>query len=61
MSELNNPKVCTFSKSINKEVKTIGQLMPDLFSYLDEAKRIVEQLKDLQMPAESPDLWEELD
>jgi hypothetical protein len=45
MSELNN-------KSINKEVKTIRQLMPELFSYLDEAKRIVEELKDLELPEE---------
>ena len=45
MNELNN-------KSINNEVKTIRQLMSDLFSYLDEAKRIVEELKDLGLPEE---------
>ncbi len=45
IDELNN-------KSINKEVKTIQQLIPDLFSYLDEAKRITEELKDLEIPEE---------
>jgi len=45
IDELNN-------KSINKEVETIRQLMPELFSYLDEAKRIVEELKDLGLPEE---------
>lgn len=38
MSELNN-------SSIEKEVKTIRRLVPDLFSYLDEAARIVEELE----------------
>ena len=38
MSELNNG-------SIEKEVKTIRRLVPELFSYLDEAARIVEELK----------------
>jgi hypothetical protein len=38
MSELNNG-------SIDKEVKTIRRLVPELFSYLDEAARIVEELK----------------
>ena len=45
IDELNN-------KSINKEVKTIQQLIPDLFSYLDEAKRITEELKYLEIPEE---------
>jgi len=38
MSELNNG-------SIDKEVKTIQRLVPELFSYLDEAARIVEEWK----------------
>ena len=37
-SELNN-------SSIDKEVKTIRRLVPELFSYLDEAARIVKELK----------------
>jgi len=45
MSELNN-------KSINEEVKTIGKLIPDLFSYLDQAQRIVTELKELGLPQE---------
>jgi hypothetical protein len=45
INELNN-------KSINKEVKTIRKLMPELFLYLDEAKRIVEELKDFELPTE---------
>ena len=45
IEELNN-------KSINKEVKTIRKLIPDLFSYLDEAKRIREELQDLGLPEE---------
>ena len=39
-------------KSINEEVKTIGKLIPDLFSYLDEAKRIAGELKELGLPEE---------
>ena len=46
MSELNN-------KSINKEVKTIRQLLPELFKYLDEAKRIVEKFKEIELTEES--------
>jgi len=38
MGELNNG-------SIDKEVKTIRRLVPELFSYLDEAARIVGELK----------------
>jgi len=38
ISELNNG-------SIEKEVKTIRRLVPELFSYLDEAERIVEELE----------------
>ncbi|MBA7573256.1 hypothetical protein ES708_15052 [subsurface metagenome] len=38
MGELNNV-------SIDKEVKTIRRLVPELFLYLDEAARIVEELK----------------
>ncbi|MFH1733382.1 MAG: hypothetical protein ABIE92_01625 [bacterium] len=38
MGELNN-------RSIEKEVKTIRRLVPELFSYLDEAARIVEELE----------------
>jgi len=38
LSELNNG-------SIDKEVKTIRRLVPELFSYLDEAARIVKELK----------------
>jgi len=45
IDELNN-------KSINKEVKTIRKLIPDLFSYLDEAKRIRKELQDLGLPEE---------
>ena len=38
LGELNN-------RSINKEVQTIRRLVPELFSYLNEAARIVSELK----------------
>ncbi|MBA7541087.1 hypothetical protein ES705_33394 [subsurface metagenome] len=40
------------NKSINEEVKTIRKLIPDLFSFLDEAKRIAGELKELGIPEE---------
>ena len=40
------------SSTITKEVTTIGRLLPELFSYLNEAKRIVEELKELELPEE---------
>ena len=40
--------------SIDKEVKTIRRLVPELFSYLDEAARIVEELKNsAEIPEEA--------
>lgn len=45
MEELKN-------KSITEEVKTIRKLIPDLFSFLDEAKRIAGELKELGLPEE---------
>jgi hypothetical protein len=45
MEELND-------KSINEEVRTIRKLIADLFSYLDEAKRIAEELKELGLAEE---------
>jgi hypothetical protein len=41
------------NKSINEEVRTIRKLIPDLFAYLDEAKRIVAELKYLGLPEET--------
>jgi len=47
MSELNDGR-------IDKEVKTIRRLVPELFSYLDEAARIVEELKNCaEIPEEA--------
>ena len=47
MGELNNV-------NIDKEVKTIRRLVPELFLYLDEAARIVEELKNsAEIPEEA--------
>lgn len=45
MSELHNG-------SLDIEVKTIRQLVPELFSYLDEASRIVGKLRSSEIPEE---------
>lgn len=37
---------------ISKEVNSIRNIIPELFSYLDEAKRIVVYLKDMNLPEE---------